>query len=180
MTTLEKDTAFQYIDNDGSTRSLYKVVPVDNGKKLYIETPYYYNTTEIALYSTELDSTLLSYYVVLLADLRLTPDGKYVIATDAGNCFIDVPGSYDIIYFDAENDKLAAIVPGWWNIYTYNADAGIAPGFLEFSLDGRYTFVGGDCWSHRFAIIDNFQHVIIESEYHEDMYFEAPSCRKVP
>jgi len=177
MGTRVMDTLIEYYDEEGGAPEVCKVAPVDGGNKLYLELYYGYPWTRLISYSVAQDSTLLQYDIVLAGNLSQTPDGNYVVATDPGQCFYDYIGSWNIIFFDIDNDKIASIVPG-----VGNTNDPVDPGILAFSPDGRYTFVGGDgCFGRRCAIMDNYQHLILETIYFDDTtFFICPSCRKVP
>jgi hypothetical protein len=92
--------------------------PSADGDKIYFRAVYYGSMfyRRLISYYPEKDSIGIRYAVGPgLGHLRITPDGRQIIATDPceghGYC-----GSGDITFIDPEKDRLISLIPGFYSI----------------------------------------------------------------
>jgi len=169
------DTVLYYYDNSGYWMALSAVQPSLDGKRLYLLASYSYYSHRIMSYLPESDSSVLQYWIgPPMGDIRLTPDGNYVIVTDPGAMAIEENGSDNIIYIDTRTDAVVTLVPAPLAL-AGGEFSGIYPGEIAILPDGRFTMVATESFE-AFGMVDNRLHQFADIEYRP---VEGAACRRV-
>jgi hypothetical protein len=157
------DTVLYYYDNDGYFMAITAVQPSLDGTRLYLLASYNSVFHCIMSYLPEYDSSVLQYWIGPPGgDIRLTPDGKYVIVTDPGYMDMDEIGSENIIFIDTKTDAVVALISGPFGLCG-GQFSGILPGELAILPDSRFTMVATKSYE-AFGMIDNRLHQFVDIE----------------
>lgn len=168
-----------YIDEYGWHPNIYDAVPNKTGDRVYFLAAYVPFYGQIIGYAPDADTTLLRWLIGPPAgDIRLSPDGREIIATDPGGVATEIFGSYQVIFIDAEADSILALVgPGYQR--TNPTGAFLCPGNIAITPDSRYTFVGAAAFGI-WGVIDNSRHKFVDVQSRSDLYIEPffVSCQR--
>lgn len=119
-------------------------------------------------YNIELDSTAMFYPISFGgAGMAITPDGQKLIITDHSEALYGYPATEQIIFFDANTQRVIDILSAGSSIIgqTYT---GFSPGAICITPDCNFALVGpsGSGPRHVFALVDlnkyRFSDIIIE------------------
>jgi hypothetical protein len=169
------DTVLHYYNNNGDSMALTAVQPSRDGARLYLLGTVYYSYHFLMSYLPEGDSSVLEYWIgPPKGDIRLTPDGNYIIATDPGDVAMDQLGSEQIIFIDTRNDAMVAYIPAPF-AQGGGEFSGIYPGEIAILPDSRFTMVASE-QNAAFGMVNNHLHQFVDIERPS---IEHASCKKV-
>jgi DNA-binding beta-propeller fold protein YncE len=166
MTAKVMDTMLQF-DHfpSGPPDSYAAVQPSADEKNVYLlaDVGVSYPYHAILSYLPETDTSLLLYWIGLpKGDIRLTPDGNYIIATDPGDVDAGIFGAETVVFLDTRTNAVAAMVPAPYALGN-GTFSGVYPGEIAVLPDNRFTLVASESYQ-AFGMIDNRLHEFVDIE----------------
>lgn len=141
---------FTYTDNYGGSPAIWNIQPAQSGTALYMFASYNLYVNWFISYRPEIDSIGVRYRMGLPnGDLRVSPDGKTILASDPGSINLDGFRTEMLIAVDAINDGITVISPG----YSSDGSYAVLAGDIVFTPDSRYAVVADEA-GLGFALLD--------------------------
>lgn len=168
---------FKYTDNDGYSPVVWTIQPASNGAALYMFVRYSSASNWFVSYRPDLDSVgLWRFMGPPGGDLRISPDGKTILASDPGFITVDQMGSQAIIAVDVANDGLTLVSAGYTNDGTY----GILAGDIAFTPDGKYAAIACEAGTG-FGLLDmrTLRYTDVQRSPHGGATMDLVACQKL-
>jgi len=166
----------QYVDEYGYSPHIWGIQPTHDGSALFMFVTYPYTNYFIS-YRPKLDSTGIWYLMGPPGgDLRISPDGKPILASDPGFVELEEPGSQMLLAVDASNDGVTIIPPG----YTHDGLFALLAGDIAFTPDSKYAIVA-DEWGWAFGILDmrTLRYIDVQRSLTDNVVMDIVACQKL-
>jgi len=131
----------KFVDIYGDSPWIWGIQPTHDGSALFMFVRYSYYSNWFFSYRADLDSIGVRYRMGPPGgDLRISPDGKTVLASDPGFTAVGEMGSQMLIAANVANDGITVISPG----YSEDGSFALLAGDIAFTPDSRYGIVADE------------------------------------
>lgn len=167
---------FTYTDDYGGSPAIWNIQPAQDGTALYMFASYNQYVNWFISYRPEIDSIGVRYRMGLPdGDLRVSPDGKTILASDPGSINLDAFRTQMLIAVAAANDGITVISPG----YSSDGSYAVLAGDIVFTPDSRYAIVADEAGSG-FALLDikTLTYIDVQPSPHDWSVMDFVACQK--
>lgn len=168
---------FRYTDDYGYSPTVWAIQPALQGDAIYMFVRYSQTSNWLISYRPALDSTgIWRFMGPPGGDLRISPDGKNILASDPGFITIDQMGSQMLIAVDVANDGITIISPGYTDDGTY----GLLAGDIAFTPDNRYAAIACEAGTG-FGLLDmkTLRYVDVLRSPYGGATMDLVACQKI-
>jgi len=167
---------FTYTDDYGGSPPIWNIQPAQRGTALYMFASYNPYANWFVSYRQEIDSIGVRYRMGLpCGDLRISPDGRMILASDPGALSLEEPGTQMLIAVNAMTDGVTVIPPGCNQDTTW----AVIAGDIVFTPDSRYALVA-DERGQGFGLLDinTLQYISVEVSPIAGLIMDFVACQK--
>jgi len=128
----------KYVDENGYSPHIWAIQPTHDRSAYFMFVRYGQTSNWFISYRPGLDSTGIWLFMGPPGgDLRISPDGKTILASDPGFVVFGEMGSQMLIAANVVNDGITVISPG----YSEDGSFALLAGDIAFTPDSRYAMV---------------------------------------
>lgn len=169
-------TKSQYVDESGYSPHIWAIQPTHDGSALFMFVAYPHTNYFIS-YRPKLDSTGIWYLMGPPGgDLRISPDGVTILASDPGFVELEEPGTQMLLAVDASNEVVTIIPPG----YTHDGLFALLAGDIAFTYDSRYAMVADeDGWGFGLLDMKTLRYVDVQRSPVAEGTTSLAACQKI-
>jgi DNA-binding beta-propeller fold protein YncE len=168
--------SIDFVDDQGLSPHITELQPVSDNK-IFLEAQYTMYEARLLAYYLREDSVALFLRGVNFREIRLTPDGYQIVATEPGDPFIGNIGSAEIYFVDPARDVVISSVHAGRSIRG-SPPTGFYPGRITFTPDSKYTFVAALGGGGQAGLIDNVTHQFVDVEENYASYLQVSTTKK--
>jgi DNA-binding beta-propeller fold protein YncE len=161
------ESLYTHLDSMGGDErisGIQLIQPSANGDIIYMRVLFSMYFGGIISYYPEQDSIGISVYVGNgIGEMRITQDGKHVMATDpCPAAAIECTSTYDIISIDPVHDRFLPAVTGLFTISDHEGTTGFNPCYIAMTPDSKYALVTSCIGYGVLALLDITKHEFVD------------------